>query len=142
MDAPLQDQQVPQPREGKRAVVFAYHNVGVRCLKVLAAGGVDVALVVTHHDHPGKNIWFDSVALTAQDLGIDVITPASPGDNDLQRRVTALEPDFVFSFYYRHMLPASILALALHGAYNMHGSLLPHYRGRVPVNWAILKGET
>ena len=44
-----------------RAVVFAYHNVGVRCLKVLLAHRVDVALVVTHDDSPGENIWFDSV---------------------------------------------------------------------------------
>ena len=51
-------------------------------------------------------------------------------------------PDFLFSFYYRRMLPPALLALARRGAYNMHGSLLPKYRGRVPVNWAILLGET
>src|SRR4029077_4380688 len=51
-------------------------------------------------------------------------------------------PDFIFSFYYRHMLKPALLAAARRGAFNMHGSLLPKYRGRVPVNWAILKGET
>ena len=45
-----------------RAVVFAYHNVGVRCLLVLVAHGVEVPLVVTHADNPSENIWFDSVA--------------------------------------------------------------------------------
>ncbi|HCN87909.1 MAG TPA: formyltransferase, partial [Oxalobacteraceae bacterium] len=45
-----------------RAVVFAYHNVGVRCLEVLLARGVEVALVVTHEDNPAETIWFDSVA--------------------------------------------------------------------------------
>ena len=48
-----------------RAVVFAYHNVGVRCLQVLLARGVEVALVVTHEDNPSENIWFGSVASVA-----------------------------------------------------------------------------
>ena len=51
-----------------RAVVFAYHNVGVRCLKVLLAHGVDVPLVVTHEDDPRENVWFDSVAAAAARL--------------------------------------------------------------------------
>jgi methionyl-tRNA formyltransferase len=48
----------------------------------------------------------------------------------------------IFSFYYRHMLPVALLQLAPRGAFNMHGSLLPKYRGRVPINWAVLHGET
>jgi methionyl-tRNA formyltransferase len=51
-------------------------------------------------------------------------------------------PDLIFSFYYRSMLPMSLLKRARLGAYNMHGSLLPKFRGRAPLNWAILKGET
>ncbi|SAL38996.1 putative formyltransferase [Caballeronia sordidicola] len=125
-----------------RAVVFAYHNVGVRCLQVLLARGVDVALVVTHEDNPQENIWFGSVKSVAEDHGIDVITPADPTSPELHDAISKLAPDFVFSFYYRHMLPVGLLALATRGAYNMHGSLLPKYRGRVPTNWAVLNGET
>lgn len=125
-----------------RAVVFAYHNVGLRCLRVLLARGVDVALVVTHEDNPNENIWFGSVAQAAAEHGIPVITPEDPRDPALFRRIEAIGPDFIFSFYYRHMLPPALLALARRGAFNMHGSLLPHYRGRVPVNWAVLHGET
>jgi len=125
-----------------RAVVFAYHNVGVRCLRVLLARGVDVALVVTHEDSPTENIWFDSVKSVADEHGIDAITPADPAGADLRAAVSAARPDFLFSFYYRHMLPADLLALAARGAYNVHGSLLPKYRGRVPTNWAVLNGET
>ncbi|NIE67528.1 formyltransferase [Burkholderia sp. Ax-1719] len=125
-----------------RAVVFAYHNVGVRCLQVLLARGVDVALVVTHEDSPSENIWFGSVKSVAQEHGIDVITPADPKSAELRETVAAAQPDFIFSFYYRHMLPVDLLALAARGAYNMHGSLLPKYRGRVPTNWAVIKGET
>ncbi|WP_296661847.1 formyltransferase [Paraburkholderia sp.] len=125
-----------------RAVVFAYHNVGVRCLQVLLAGGVDVELVVTHEDSPTENIWFGSVKSVAMEHGVDVITPADPKSAELRAAVSAARPDFIFSFYYRHMLPADLLALAARGAYNMHGSLLPKYRGRVPTNWAVLRGET
>ncbi|CAG4888084.1 formyltransferase [Paraburkholderia gardini] len=125
-----------------RAVVFAYHNVGVRCLQVLLARGVDVALVVTHEDSPTENIWFGSVASVAAEHGIAAVTPADPRSAELRAAVSAARPDFIFSFYYRHMLPVDLLAIAARGAYNMHGSLLPKYRGRVPTNWAVLNGET
>lgn len=124
-----------------RAVVFAYHNVGVRCLSVLLAQGVDVALVVTHSDNPDEAIWFDSVAALAELHGIPTITPENPNDPKIVARIAALAPDFIFSFYYRLMLKAPLLATAARGAYNLHGSLLPKYRGRVPVNWAVLHGE-
>jgi len=124
-----------------RAVVFAYHNVGVRCLRVLLAHGVDVALVVTHTDSPSETIWFDSVAVTARECGIDTIAPENANTPDLLARLEALAPDFLFSFYYRSMLAAPLLAVARQGALNMHGSLLPRYRGRAPVNWAVLHGE-
>ncbi|WP_374346889.1 formyltransferase [Chitinimonas sp.] len=124
------------------AVVFAYHNVGVRCLATLLARGVHVALVVTHRDNPSETIWFDSVAELASRHGIAVITPDDPNTPEVIAAVSAAQPDFLFSFYYRHMLKAPLLAIAPRGAYNMHGSLLPQYRGRVPVNWAVLRGET
>jgi len=125
-----------------RAVVFAYHDVGVRCLRVLLAQGVEVPLVVTHEDAPGEQIWFDSVARHARWHGLDVLTPADPNTPQFLARLRAAAPDFLFSFYYRHMLGAEVLGVAARGAYNMHGSLLPRYRGRVPVNWAVLNGET
>jgi methionyl-tRNA formyltransferase len=124
-----------------RAVVFGYHDVGVRCLRVLLGQGIEVPLVVTHEDEPGEQVWFDSVARHARWHGIEVITPANPNAPGLLQRLRALQPDFLFSFYYRHMLGAELLASAVRGAYNMHGSLLPKYRGRVPVNWAVLNGE-
>ena len=122
------------------AVVFAYHNVGVRCLKVLLAGGVDVALVVTHEDNPQEAIWFESVAALCRAEGIAYVTPADAKAPELLARLQAIRPDFLFSFYYRHMLPQAVLDVA--PAYNMHGSMLPQFRGRAPVNWAVLKGAT
>lgn len=124
-----------------RAVVFAYHDVGVRCLRVLLAHGIEVALVLTHEDNPQEQIWFDSVARHAHWHGLKVITPADPNTPEVIAQVRAARADFLFSFYYRNMLGAELLACASRGAYNMHGSLLPQYRGRVPVNWAVLRGE-
>lgn len=124
-----------------RAVVFAYHNVGVQCLATLLRHGVDVRLVVTHQDNPNETIWFDSVAALARQHGIAVITPDDPNTADVIAQVQAAQPDFLFSFYYRNMLKAPLLGIAKRGSYNMHGSLLPKYRGRVPVNWAIIHGE-
>ena len=124
------------------AVVFAYHDVGVNCLKALLAAGIKVDLVVTHQDDPNENIWFGSVAKLCADQHIPYITPNANELVDLAPRLQALAPDYIFSFYYRYMIPAQILACAKIAALNMHGSLLPKYRGRAPVNWAILHGET
>ena len=125
-----------------RAVVFAYHKVGVRCLLALLARGVEVPLVVTHRDNPDEDIWFSSVAETAAVHGLKVITPDDANAPQVLAEVQAARPDFLFSFYYRQMLGVSLLHAAPRGAFNMHGSLLPRYRGRVPVNWAIIHGET
>ena len=128
-------------RDAPSAIVFAYHDVGVRCLRVLLDAGVRVPLVVTHADAPGETIWFQSVERLAREQGLPVATPADPHDAALLQRAAQARPDFLFSFYYRHMLRREWLALAGRGAFNMHGSLLPRYRGRVPVNWAVIHGE-
>jgi methionyl-tRNA formyltransferase len=103
---------------------------------------VEVALVVTHRDNPKETIWFASVAELATLHGIPVITPDNPNTPEVVEQIRALQPDFYFSFYYREMLKRELLEIPKLGALNMHGSLLPKYRGRVPVNWAIIKGET
>ena len=122
-----------------RAVVFAYSNVGDRCLRVLRARGIEVALVVTHRDHPGETVWFERVADTAAELGLPCVYDDDPA---WQAAVERARADVMFSFYFRSMLPMRVLGLAPRGAFNMHGSLLPRFRGRAPTNWAVLKGES
>jgi len=124
------------------SVVFAYHDVGVLCLKALLNAGIQIDLVVTHQDDPHENVWFGSVAKLCEDQKIPYITPNADQLIDLLPQIKQLAPDYLFSFYYRHMIPAELLACARLGALNMHGSLLPKFRGRAPVNWAILHGET
>ena len=123
------------------AVVFAYHDVGVRCLSVLLAQGMAVRHVYTHADDPHENIWFGSVAELARLHDIPLTLIGSSNHPGLTESVAVLQADFLFSFYYRFMLPPALLTHARKGAFNMHGSLLPKYRGRVPVNWAIIRGE-
>ncbi|MEJ8854422.1 formyltransferase [Variovorax robiniae] len=122
------------------AIVFAYHDVGVRCLRVLLDAGVEVPLVITHEDSPGENIWFASVAQVAAEHGLRCVAPSDAHTPELLAEAAASKPDFLFSFYYRHMLKAAWLNVPSRGAFNMHGSMLPQYRGRVPVNWAIIEG--
>ena len=124
-----------------RAVVFAYHDVGVRCLQVLLSAGVEVPLVVTTKDDPNETQWFASTSVVAADYGLTVVTPDDVNTPELEQTVAELRPDFVFSFYFRSMIGANLLNAARLGALNIHGSMLPRYRGRAPVNWAILHGE-
>lgn len=124
-----------------RAVVFAYHDVGVRCIKVLLSAGVEIPLIVTTKDDPNETQWFASAAALAEEYGLPVVTPDEVNTAELERTVADLHPDFVFSFYFRSMIGAPLLSAGRLGALNIHGSLLPRYRGRAPVNWAILHGE-
>jgi methionyl-tRNA formyltransferase len=130
------------PNKQCTAVVFAYHSMGVRCIKTLLAKQIDIVLVLTHEDNPSETIWFESVANLCVEHGIPFSTTSDVKSDELLKKIKTLAPNFIFSFYYRHMLPMSILTTASRGAYNLHGSLLPKYRGRVPVNWAVLHGET
>ncbi len=125
-----------------RAIVFAYHDVGVNCLKTLIAAGIDIALVVTHEDDPNENVWFGSVAKLCQERHLNYVQPDAKSLAALLPELQRIAPDYLFSFYYRYMIPGPMLACAKIAALNMHGSLLPKYRGRAPVNWAILHGET
>jgi methionyl-tRNA formyltransferase len=126
-----------------KCVVFAYSQLGHDCLQyILTKTPYQVAAVFTHEDAASETIWFDSVANLAHAHRIPVFTPTSLKGDDVLQTIQDLAPDLILSFYYRNMIPSRILSIAPLGAYNMHGSLLPKYRGRAPVNWAILNGET
>ena len=125
-----------------RAVVFAYSEVGVRCVRELLSQGVDIAILFTHEDDPGESQWFGSVKQLAQEHGVRVETPDDPNTPEWVAEGRRAAPEFLFSFYYRYMLKAPWLAVPSRGALNMHGSLLPKYRGRAPIHWAIIHGET
>ena len=116
--------------------------MGVGCIKALLDAGIQIELVVTHADDPDENIWFASVAALCQERSIPYVQPEASDLLELLPQFKKIAPDYIFSFYYRYMITSDILATARIAALNMHGSLLPKYRGRAPVNWAILHGET
>ena len=127
---------------GPAVLVFAYHDVGYVCLEELLRRDARAVALITHEDDPKENRWFRSVTELAQKHGIPVYKPDSVNSEEWLLRIRALRPDVIFSFYYRHLIPETILKLPRLGAFNLHGSLLPKYRGRVPINWAIIHGET
>ena len=125
-----------------RAVVFAYHNMGIAGIRALLEHGFTIPMVLSHEDDPGENRWFGSVAEFCRERGIPVFSPKDVNAPPWPDRIRAASPDLLFSFYYRSMLKREILEIPPLGAMNLHGSLLPKYRGRAPVNWVLVKGET
>lgn len=125
---------------GNKVVACAYHNVGCRCLEELIRQGADIRLIFTHEDSPTEQIWFSSVRELADKHSIPYLT-SSINEPENITRVRAIAPDFILSFYYRNMIKPELLQIPKSGALNLHGSMLPKYRGRVPVNWAVINGE-
>src|SRR5512142_2977282 len=115
-------------------VVCAYHNVGYRCIEELLRQGADIRLIFTHEDSPTEEIWFRSVRELAEQHGIPYLT-SDINEPENMARLREIAPEFLLSFYYRNMIKPAVLELAGTGAMNLHGSYLPRYRGRVPVNW-------
>ncbi len=124
-----------------RILFFGYSEVGHSCLDFLLDRGDNVAALITHEDNPDEKIWFKTPALAAREHGVPVHTPDSVNTPEWIALITEMQPDLILSVYYRHMIGQPILDLAPLGAFNMHGSLLPKYRGRAPINWAVLHGE-
>lgn len=125
-----------------RSVVFAYHDTGAACLEELLASGDEVALVVTHADREDEAVWWRSVRELAERHDVPVLVDPDVHTPELADRLRALAPDFLFSFMCRTMLPQALLDIPRLGALNLHPSALPRYRGRSPINWVLVHGET
>lgn len=124
-----------------KTIVLAYHDIGCVGLEALLRNGFEVQAVFTHKDSPGEAIWFHSVAELAAARGIPVYAPEDINHPIWVQKIRELKPDILFSFYYRQMVKKVILDIPPKGCLNLHGSLLPKYRGRCPVNWALIRGE-
>ncbi len=124
--------------------MFGYHTMGCVGFDALLRNGFEIAAVFTHRDDPAEEVWWERLTDRAEAHGIPVHYPEKPELKDpaFAVQVAGYRPDFIFSFYFRWMIPESVLRLAPRGALNLHGSLLPRYRGRAPVNWVLVNGET
>ncbi len=123
-----------------RIIFFGYSEVGYTCIDLLVSRGDNVIALFTHEDNPNEKIWFKTPASLARENNIPIYTSVSVNTPEWIEKIAALKPDLILSVYYRNMISEAVLALAPLGAFNMHGSLLPKFRGRAPINWAIVKG--
>lgn len=124
-----------------RILFFGFSDVGYRCLKLLLDKGCDVIGVFTHDADPHEAHWFQTPESLAKENFIRVFKPDTLKTEKWFRKVRYMKPDLILSLYYRNFIPEEIFSLARLGAYNMHGSYLPAYRGRAPLNWSIINGE-
>jgi len=124
-----------------KTVVFAYHDMGCVGINALLNAGYEITAIFTHNDVATENNFFGSVARLAAEHGIPVYAPDEANHPIWLDRIRTMAPEMIFSFYYRHLLGDEILECAQKGAFNLHGSLLPKYRGRAPLNWALVNGE-
>ena len=113
--------------------------MGYACMEALLKMGAPVAALFTHRDDSHEEIWWRSCAELAARHGIPVHIDESV--EALGAKIGALKPAVIYSFSYRHLIPASVFEPAPLGAFNLHPSLLPAYRGRAPVNWMLVNGE-
>lgn len=115
----------------------------VPSLRALVASGHDIALVVTQPDRPGHRLKLTrpAVGVAAEELRLPVFQPERIRRPDAAERVRAAQPDVVVVVAYGQIIPAEILVAAPRGVLNVHGSLLPAYRGAAPVAAAILAGD-
>ena len=126
-------------------VVFAgTPDVAVPSLDALSSSSHDVVAVLTRPDAPsgrGRSLVASPVKQRALALGLEVLTPARPGDPQFQDRLRELAPDACPMVAYGALIPASTLTIPAHGWINLHFSLLPAWRGAAPVQHAIMAGD-
>ena len=113
--------------------------MGHACMEAILKMGAPIAALFTHRDDPHEEIWWSSCAELAARHRIPVHIDESV--ETAAATISTLKPSIIYSFSYRHLIPENVLALAPLGAFNLHPSLLPAYRGRAPVNWVLVNGE-
>jgi methionyl-tRNA formyltransferase len=127
--------------ETMKTVLFAYHELGYIFLKELLLSDFEIKAVVTHPDDPNEKIWFPSVEKLAKANNIPVFTDGQIKEPKWIEQLKNFESDVIFSVMFRKIMPPEILGSAKAGAFNLHPSLLPKYRGRCPANWVLVNGE-
>ncbi len=129
----------------ERIIFMGTPQFAVPSLKALVEQGENIVGVVTQPDRPrgrGRKLTPPPVKLWAQDAGIPVFQAAKIKTAEFYKSLNELKPDLIIVVAYGRILPANILSLPTYGVINVHGSLLPKYRGAAPVQWAIIRGET
>lgn len=124
-----------------KTIVFAYSEFGCAGIEALLEAGYAIESVFTHRDDPDEMVFFRSVARLCVEHGLSAYTLDDDRDPAMFRLMQDIAPEYIFSFYYRSLIPDTILALARKGTFNLHGALLPQYRGCAVINWVLVNGE-
>lgn len=128
---------------GMRIVFMGTPEFAVPSLRILCENDYSIVSVVTVPDKPagrGQHVSESPVKRFASERGIPTLQPATLSDPEFIRTLTALQPDVIVVVAFR-ILPETVFTIPRLGAFNLHASLLPKYRGAAPINWALIRGE-
>lgn len=131
-------------RENIKVVFMGTPEFAAESLKELVEAGFNVVACFTNPDRPsgrGMKMKASPVKEYALEHNIPVYQPEKVRKKEILELLKSLEPDFLAVVAYGKILPQSILDVAKYGAINVHGSLLPKYRGSAPMQWSIINGE-
>ena len=117
------------------------HNIGVMCLNELIHRGHEVVAVIGIPEDPNEKNYYASVVHAAKEHAIQAYTPQNVNNPDLVNTFRELQPDLITVISYRQILRKPIIDIPTLGVINLHGALLPKFRGGSPINWALIKGE-
>ena len=127
-----------------RVVFMGTPDIAATCLKKLLQDGFDVVGVYTQPDRPkgrGMKMVYSPVKEVAIANGLPVFQPENFREDETVEQLRQLAPDVVAVVAYGRILPQRVLDIPKCGCINIHASLLPHYRGSAPYQWAVLNGE-
>ena len=127
-----------------RIVYMGSPDFAVRPLEALIGAGHEIAAVITQPDRPkgrGGKVQFTPVKDAALAHNLPVMQPARVNEAEVVAEIAALKPDILVVVAFGQLLKKPLLELAPYGAVNIHGSLLPYYRGAAPIHWALINGE-
>ena len=126
-----------------RIVYLGTPEFAVASLRTLVEGGYNVVAVVTMPDKPagrGHQMQYSDVKKYALEVGLPVLQPEKLKDEAFIEELRSYQADLQIVVAFR-MLPEVVWTMPRLGTFNIHGSLLPQYRGAAPINWAVMNGE-
>ena len=129
--------------ERLRIIFMGTPEFAVASLKRLIESKSNVIAVIIVPDKPagrGQKLVFSPVKLYAQEIGIPVLQPEKLRNAEFIEHLKSLKADLQVVVAFR-MLPEVVWSMPKYGTFNLHGSVLPQYRGAAPINWAIINGE-
>lgn len=127
-----------------KIIFFGTPDFAIPSLDILFKNGHEILAVVTVPDKPrgrGQNLSPTPIKQFAAENSIKIFTPDKLKDNELEFQLKELNPDLFVIVAFR-ILPRNIFTIPKYGSFNLHGSLLPKYRGAAPIQWALINGDT